>query len=295
MKWYSGKYDRAFKEVMLKENNKDILKALLEKILNVTIDELQILNVENLLGNVHVKSQRLDLNLKTNVGRINVEVNSTNYEYVKVRNLAYLFDIYSHSTLVGEQYDINTKYIQINLSYKLGKNNDPIDIYEIKNNKGKNLVDNFFVYVVNMDYYMNLWYTKNKREIDNNLVIVMLGLEKEELLNLSRKDGMVLKYMEELNKVNEEPEFREYMSLEEDQRKIYNTFRKERDDAFKERDDAFKLLDESLKEKNETIKKAKKEKETIVKNMLDSNMSIEDISKITELSIDEVNQIINGI
>ncbi len=274
MKWYSGKYDRAFKEVMLEEKNKDILKALLEKILNVTIDELEVLNVEKLLGNVHVKSQRLDLNLKTNIGRINVEVNSSNYEYVKVRNLAYLCDIYSHCTLVGEEYDVNTKYIQINLSYKLGKNNNPIDIYEIKNEDGENLVDNFLIYVVNMDYYMNLWYTKNIEELNNNLVIVMLGLEKRELLNLSKKDGMVLRYMKELDRVNEEPEFRQYMSLEEDQRKIYNTFRKERDEAFKERDEALE-----------------KQLEKLVKNMLDSNMSIDSIAKITELSIDEINKI----
>ena len=37
-----------------------------------------------------------------------------------------------------------------------------------------------------------------------------------------------------------------------------------------------------------------KENEKVVKNMLDSNMNIEDIARITELSIDEVNEIINN-
>ncbi len=57
-KWYSGRYDRAFKEVMLYEKNRDILIMLLEKVLNVTIEELEVINVEKLVSNVHIKDKR---------------------------------------------------------------------------------------------------------------------------------------------------------------------------------------------------------------------------------------------
>ena len=114
--WYSGKYDRAFKEVMLKEENHDILKLILEKIINIKIEEMQILNSERLKDNLHIKGQRLDIILKTNIGKINVEVNANNKEYVHYRNLAYLCDIYTHDILVGKEYDGNMKYIQVNLS-----------------------------------------------------------------------------------------------------------------------------------------------------------------------------------
>ena len=41
-KFYTGKYDRAFKEVMLNEKNKDLLKLLLEHILKVEINNIEI-------------------------------------------------------------------------------------------------------------------------------------------------------------------------------------------------------------------------------------------------------------
>ena len=95
-KWYSGKYDRTFKEVMLYEKNRDLLKMVLEKILSVTIENLEVLNVEKVTGNIHVKGKRLDLNLKTNIGKINVEVNSYDEDYVHSKNFSYLADTYSH-------------------------------------------------------------------------------------------------------------------------------------------------------------------------------------------------------
>ena len=118
-KWYSGKYDRAFKEVMLKESNRDLLTMLLEHILKVKINNITILNVEKLMTNVHIRAQRLDLNLDTNIGKINVEVNSTDENYIPNRNFAFLADIYSHDVLVGQNYDFNRQYIQINLSRKI--------------------------------------------------------------------------------------------------------------------------------------------------------------------------------
>ena len=137
-KWYSGKYDRCFKEVMLKESNKDLLKALLEHILKVEIYKIEIKNVEKLRENIHIKGMRVDLSLDTNVGYINVEVNSNPDEYVHPRNFSYLADTYSHDTLVGEEYSEEIMYIQINLSYgfmlteknKLKK--DPIDTEPIR-------------------------------------------------------------------------------------------------------------------------------------------------------------------
>ena len=48
-KFYTCKFDRAFKEVFMNENNKDILKALLESILKLEINEIEYLNLEKML------------------------------------------------------------------------------------------------------------------------------------------------------------------------------------------------------------------------------------------------------
>ncbi len=265
--WYSGKYDRAFKEVMLKEENHDILKLILEKIINIKIEEMQILNSERLKDNLHIKGQRLDIILKTNIGKINVEVNANNKEYVHYRNLAYLCDIYTHDILVGKEYDGNMKYIQVNLSYELGKGNGKINKYMVKNEKGKIYADNFIIYEVNMDYYMDLWYNEKEKEVEENIIIVMIGLEQKELKRLSEKDAVVKRYMKELDRVNEEPEFREYMSYEEDQRKITNS-----------------LISEGIKETS--IKIATK--------LLEEDIPIDIICSSTGLSKKEIEKIKNS-
>ena len=50
-------------------------------------------------------------------------------------------------------------------------------------------------YEINMDKYMNYWYTKDKEKIEENKEIIMLDLELEELEELSGNNGMVKKYM----------------------------------------------------------------------------------------------------
>ena len=44
-----NKYDRVFKEIFAKEENKDILIKLLESIIKVKIEKVEYLNLERLL------------------------------------------------------------------------------------------------------------------------------------------------------------------------------------------------------------------------------------------------------
>src|SRR5699024_7214341 len=101
--------------------------------------------------------------------------------------------------------------------------NELLRIYYFQDKLGKRYVSNFKTYEINMEKYMNYWYTNNREEIEKNKEIIMLDLGLEELKTLSQKDRMVKKYMEEIKRVNENPEFREYMSVAEDNRKIENS------------------------------------------------------------------------
>ena len=274
-KFYTCKYDRAFKEVFGKEENKDILKKLLEEILQVEIEKIEYLNLERNVDNVKVKRKHLDLYLETNIGKIQVEVNTTNSKYVKPRNMSYLCDIYSHHTLVGQEYDQDTLIIQININY--GQQDEKyIREYRLRDESGKEYIKNFIIYEINMEKYMKLWYNKEEKELEKSKYIVMLNLEKEELEKLSKKDKVVIKYMKELERVNENPKFREYMSAEEDNKKIENSLKRE-------------WMEEGLKE---GIKEGSyKRNIEIAKTMLKDNMDIEIISKYTNLSKEELEKI----
>ena len=278
-KFYTCKYDRAFKEVFGKGENKDILKKLLEEILQVEIERIEYLNLERNVDNVKVKRKHLDLYLETNIGKIQVEVNTTNSKYVKPRNMSYLCDIYSHHTLVGQEYDQDTLIIQININY--GQQDEKyIREYRLRDESGKEYIRNFIIYEINMEKYMKLWYNKNEKELEKSKYIVMLNLEKEELEKLSKKDKVVIKYMKELERVNENPKFREYMSAEEDNKKIENSLKRE-------------WMEEGLKE---GIKEGSyKRNIEIAKTMLEKGMNNELISEVTGLSIEEIKKLNTNI
>ncbi|MBR2827966.1 MAG: PD-(D/E)XK nuclease family transposase, partial [Bacilli bacterium] len=80
-KFYTCKKDRVFKEVFMKEENKDLLIPLLEKCLNVKIQDIKYLNLEDNVDNVHVKRKTYDLRVSTDIGRIQIEINANIYDY----------------------------------------------------------------------------------------------------------------------------------------------------------------------------------------------------------------------
>ena len=277
--FYTCRNDRAFKEVFLNPNNSDLLKALLEFILKIKIDELEIKKTELLSGNVNIKDKRVDAIVHTGNKKIEIEINSQNKDYLHTRSTAYICNIYQSNANVGDTYNENTDIIQVNLTWGLGRNNDEMKIYKIMNEKGELYVKNFIIYEINMDYYDKIWYSKNEEEIKKNQYMIMLDLDKKELENMP-KDKIVDKYITNVTIVNNDPEFQKYMSEEEDKRKIQNS-----------------LLSEAKEEGytsgiNDGISKGENKKSIeIAKNMLNKNMSIEDISDITGLSIEEINKL----
>ena len=277
--FYTCKNDRAFKEVFLNPNNSDLLKALLEFILKIKIDKLEIKKTELLSGNVNIKDKRVDAIVHTGNKKIEIEINSQNKDYLHTRSTAYICNIYQSNASVGDTYNEDTDIIQVNLTWGLGRNNDEMKIYKIMNEKGELYVKNFIIYEINMDYYNKLWYSKNEDEIKKNLYMIMLDLDKKELENMP-KDDIVDKYITNVTIVNDNPEFQKYMSEEEDKKKIQNS-----------------LLSEA-KETGYTSginDGISKEKVSIAKNMLNKNISIEDISDITGLSIEEIENIKNNM
>ena len=93
----------------------------------------------------------------------------------------------------------------------------------------------------------------------------MLGQERNDLEKLSKNNKLVLKYMSELDEVNKNPEFRVYMTKKEDDRKMMNT-----------------LINRATKQGfQEGIEQRNTE---IIKNLLNTDMSISEISSIVNLS-----------
>ena len=271
-KFYTCKSDRAFKEVFLKKNDSEPLQALLELILEIKIDYLEIKKTELLSGNVNIKDKRVDAVVYAGNKKIDIEINSQDKDYVKPRNTAYICNMYQSHTLVGELYDEKTDIVLVNLTWGLGSKESKKTKYMIMSEDGKQYVKNFIIYEINMDYFDKLWYSKNEEEIKKNMYLIMLNLDKKELeaMPKDKRDKIVDKYITNVTIVNDNPEFQKYMSEEEDKRKIQNS-----------------LISEA---KNEGISQGVKQ---TAKNLLSMNMPIEDISKATGLSTEEINKLKN--
>ena len=280
-KFYTCRNDRAFKEVFLKPNNSDLLKALLEFILKIKIDKLEIKKTELLSGNVNIKDKRVDAIVHTGNKKIEIEINSQNKDYLHTRSTAYICNIYQSNASVGDTYNEDTDIIQVNLIWGLGKNNEEMKIYKIMNEKGELYVKNFIIYEINMDYYDKIWYSKNEDEIKKNQYMIMLDLDKKELKSMP-KDKIVDKYITNVTIVNDDPEFQKYMSEEEDKKKIQNSLLSEA----KEEGISQGIEQGYTSGINDGIKQT-------AKSMLNKNMSIEDISDITGLSVEEINKLKN--
>ena len=289
-KFYTCKNDRTFKEVFLKEENSDLLKALLETILKIEIDKIEIKKTELLSGNINIKDKRVDAIIYTNNKKIEIEVNSENKEYLHSRNTAYICNMYQAHTLSGEYYNEETDIIQINLTWGLGKKEKEKREYMIRDEEGERFVKNLKIYEINMDYYSNVWYSKNEEEIEKKKYMIMLNLEKKELETMP-KDKIVDKYITNVIVVNNDPEFMSYMSEEEDKRKIQNSlYNESREKGYNSG------LKKGLKDgKKEGLKEGIKEGSmAIVQNMLNKNMKIEEISELTGLSIEKVNSLMKN-
>ena len=146
--------------------------------------------------------------------------------------------------------------------------------YKIRDKHNNEFIKNFIIYDINMEKVKDIWYSKSKKEIENNKYLIMLDLDLKELDKLSKisKDRRVNKYMDEVKRVNEDPEFREFISAEEDNRKIENSIKKE-------------LREDGIKEGQ------KEEKIEIAKNMLSRKMDTKLISEITGLTEIELSNI----
>ena len=272
-KFYTCKSDIAFKEIFGNIKNKNLLIWLLERILQVSIDKLTYLNVERNNNDLVAKRKRLDILVETNVGRINIEMNATNKEYLHPRNFCYLSNIYNKNTSISEDYNEDTLTIQINFTYGIKDDNKILRIYKVQDDEQKCYIKNFEIYEYNMDIIMNFWYSLDIEKVTKYSHLIMLDLGKNSLQELVKYDGKVDEYMEKITKLNTDANFWEVFTPEEDERYIRNTI---------------KIESEKKGEKIGTLKGERKKSREIAKNMLAMQIDIDTIAKATNLSLNEI-------
>ena len=272
-KFYTARYEPIFMRSVVKPN---ILKPLLEYILEKEIIELQILNPNLIQDTYKTRGQRLDLLVKTKDEIINVELNSNYNETIMIRNLHYVFKLASVNTERGNKYKIDNKIVQINLNFINSKYEKCEYLLYDKTHKIE-LTDYIKIYNIGIDKYIKNYYNNSKKFTKGEELIIMLDLEKKELEELSEKSEIVDNFKEDVIKANEDELIVNWISREEEQKQYEEVLYEKGLSQGKQQGLSERIEKGLMKKSNE-----------IAKKMLELNMDLETISKVTGLTIDEI-------
>ena len=261
-KFFKGTNDNMFKAIFTPRKNRELLKEFikrsLKQVLNSDLEDLVILSSEIAKTNVHIKEKTVDVLAETKNEVLNIELNNSYYPALHNRNASYIFSKYSEEVKVSETYNKMKMFIQINLTKGLSKDYLSLEIYTLKGEKSnKKYIDNLIILEFNIDKIKDEWYNG----ISEYNFVAALDLEGKELDKISEGDKYMELFEKEVKRLNQNQKFTEFMSAKEEEEKLKKT-----------------LIEDAKKEGK--IEKAK--------NMLENKMDLKLISKLTELSISEI-------
>ena len=220
-KFYKIKNDAMFKAIFCKEENKDILKWLIEDAIDKKIEIISIDVPELIKKNIYVKGKTLDVLVSSEDRLIDIEVNTNIDNNLRRRNVSYIFSKYSEVSKIGESYTNMPEVIQINLtSSEFIPMVSKYTLYD-KNNK-TNYIDNLTIFEYNISKIKEVCYNKPSKYS----LMSMLDCNLEELENI-KGDEMMDKVVRETKYLNEDTDFVKFMSVEEEDRLYINTWKAE--------------------------------------------------------------------
>ena len=282
-KWWDASHDRTFKDIFCGEDNKEMLSPIMSTMFEETVEVEEILINE--LSNINVLDRRKTVDLFAKVsGRFTlVEINNGVKNYIPFRNFVYFASTIAQKTKMGRTYDRNVDHVLINLNY--GKKNEPYlkRVYKLQAEDGTTYLDNVIVIDFNMDRIKWEWYNKDRKKVEKYKYLIMLSLSKEELDEFTKGDPYMEEFKERISSLNSNTEFQAFMSAEEESEMFYNTDIKEA----REEGHASGL------EEGKSIG-VEEGRASLIKSLIASGMSIEDISSRINISIEEIESLIHS-
>ena len=274
-------YDIIFKSVFM--NNENILAKMISDITNIDYKILEnniTLEANELpISKKNEKAKRCDFVVRLDKDYIlNLELNRQSHTGLIVRNLSYVFNLFSTHTKVGDEYNENLVVMQININCFDNQNGKALSRYHIKEDYDDDIYSNNLVlYTLNVVNCKELYYNYDNKKIPkyikwgaliycddiSNIPIITKGIMTYEERNI---------IMDKLNKLQNDKQIMtelEALEWEEWERNtIYS-------DGIK------KGIEQGINQN--TIE--------IIKSMLKKELDINLISEITNESIEEINKI----
>jgi len=294
-------FDEAFRIMYANPKHLEILTVLLSRILkvdyqdiegNISLDPLSIPN--RTLGEKQTERDVVVAIKKDEKYKLILEVNVQEKFYQKIidRNLFYAFEVGGSGLVTGESYSDMPYTFVINFNtFFVNKREKVFDLYMLRNEEGDILTQKEKVLNINIAKCKDLWYHNDYQgkfgPIEEDLLLLCAAMvverqeEFEKILSKVRMKPEIKKMMEGVleEMIDNEEMCGRYYDYKEERQRINNLIISEEKEI-------------SFKEGNQQgILETQRE---IVLNMYKEDFSLEMISKISKLSIDVINEIINS-
>lgn len=285
-------FDKHFKLLFGDKNHLDRTKYLISCVLNKEIDEIEFIDNELIEDNRIDKINTVDLVARFDCEYVSIEANSSFGDIIKNRNLAFLFRIQSRQLKSGEDYTKLKKHYQINLNQE-SFDDEPINVCHIRSDNSGKLYSNLFeIHNINVKYFVEIadkCYNKNVSELSlREKLFALIGTNKKSVIDRITQDNTILKEIGEMAKK---------YSGEKHLLNIYNReelLKADMEHEFEKKQDLLKadMEHEFEKKSAKKVSEAKKDNTIdIAKKMKKEKIDINLISKVTNLSLEDISKL----
>ena len=287
--YYLLRHDQIFKNVFYRDD--ELLKHFLTDILsnfysNLKIDTVEVLNTEITKDRVYIRNKTADIFVKAAGKYFNIEINIDSSRRIINRNFFFLTSKLTEYVKKKHRYLNIPEHVQINFNFN-GKKKKGFEILGYGNLETGEVTMPFVKTInINVDYFTNIWYTtgKTKEFYDKYKNIIVFGLAENDFKSLEDDDKYMKKLVNDVETLNKDPDFYQWMTDEEDiECQVNSSFIEGKEEG----------IEQGIEQgTRQGIEQGSKEKELdIVRKMKNEKISVEMIQKITGLSVEEINNI----
>ena len=268
--------DTMFRTMFQNKNRLKYSVKLLSYILDISYEEL-IKKIRLYKNNPDKeyesdKNERCDYVAEIDESYVNIEVNNNSSKETMERNIEYINRMYSKEIEEGSEYKYN-QVIQINLNNFSFEGNDKIiDMYSIQNEEGIMLTRNITFIQIYIPNIRKKWYTEGKESLSEmeRYILALTEPNIDTAKDIGIGDNIMEEYVDESIKVCKN-----------------KTFGQSYDKEWALKDEWKRVgLEQGIEQGIEQgLEQGKLE---IAKNLLNTSLSLEEISKATGLTVAEL-------
>ena len=303
-------FDPVFKSVLTNKKNRNYLVDLISSITEMPkkiIDKNMII-LNNELGIEHYNSKKMTTDILVEIEKniINLEMNRYYYDGLFNKNDAYYHKLMADQYKCGDKKYKAKRIIQINFNnfsnYKRFRTNEAILKFEMRTKTG--VVNNSFgeVYHISLEKIKNKWYNKARKEsltpLDKKLLMLCIS-SKQSLEEIAKGDEKLTMFKDNLEEISNNEKVIGLYDSELAKEYENNCIKKEHEKKEKklnEMKEEINLAKEKLNLEKEEINLAKEELNNriyeLAKSMLEENIDIDTIKKVTSLTEEEINNLL---